>query len=241
MIDYNNLFKVGEINEIAILFAEEYKRKACVYLLRFGEETYIGSTLNLFERVTQHQVNLRKGKGVCPPDLWDLLKLCEIFVLYTFTKEEIENSIPRKGSPSRKMLQEEQRFVLLLNPTLNKRTPNGKMNPFSYSEKTPFNLFEAKRDIIEARMVSQRNVVRNQADQRTNWKHWDSWDEKRTAYYERSRRAKEEREKTRKNWDENNPTIKKWREIQDKTDIATTVQGHRIYIHFLTFHEEGEK
>lgn len=27
MIDYNNLFKVGEINEITTLIAEEYKKK----------------------------------------------------------------------------------------------------------------------------------------------------------------------------------------------------------------------
>lgn len=238
MIDYNNLFKVGEINEITTLIAEEYKKKACVYLLRFGEETYIGCTLNLYERILQHQMNLRRGKGVCPPDLWDLLKLCEVYVLYTFTEEESEQSRPHRAEAKHKMQQEEQRFVLLLSPTLNKMAPDGRGNPFASNEKTPFNLFEAERDKLEAKMVSHRSVVRNYADQRTNWKHWGSWDEKRTAYYERSRRAKEERDKTRKNWDENNPTIKKWREIQDKTDIATTVQGYRIYIHFLTFHEE---
>jgi hypothetical protein len=215
MIDYNNLFKVGEINEITTLIAEEYKKKACVYLLRFGEETYIGCTLNLYERILQHQMNLRRGKGVCPPDLWDMLQLCEVYILYSF-KEYDQN----------RLLTEEQRFALLLNPTLNKMNPLRDQNPFGKRINEPLDLFQKHKDALMSEMVNKRNVTQNYPNQKSKRGKWiDNEMEQR--------RKQRELNKMKENWDYTDPILQKWQKSFNKVDKVKRKVFQRTKIEFI--------
>jgi hypothetical protein len=231
MIDYNNLFKVGEINEVTTFLVKEYRKVPCVYLLRFGEEFYIGATTNLERRLNNHQNALRSRKGVCPPDLWDMLRLCEVYILYSFTEEETMNI-----SYTRKLAQEEQRFCLLLSPTLNKMLPKGTYNPFALNRYTKLDLYKENEEELTSLMITRRVVKRNYGDQRTNWKFDKKRNEREKQYNEKKKQVKKQREKMIAQWDKSDPLYKSWEAQQEKTDKAVYIAGD-CRIRFKVFHK----
>jgi hypothetical protein len=215
MIDYNNLFKVGEINDLNFLLVKEYANVPCVYLLRFGSEFYIGSTTSLEARLESHKIALRNGKGVCPPDLWDMLQLCEVYILYSF-KEYDQN----------RLLTEEQRFALLLNPTLNKMNPLRDQNPFGKRINEPLDLFQKHKDALMSEMVNKRNVTQNYPNQKSKRGKWiDNEMEQR--------RKQRELNKMKENWDYTDPILQKWQKSFNKVDKVKRKVFQRTKIEFI--------
>lgn len=65
MIDFDTLEKVGEYKDGNLTWFVN-KIENVVYLIRIGEDTYIGSSKNLHRRFSQHISSLRAGKHASP-------------------------------------------------------------------------------------------------------------------------------------------------------------------------------
>lgn len=123
MINYDKLEKVGEYRngELNIWFKPVYgKDEGVVYLLRFGNDYYIGSSSNVKKRIYSHIQSLRSGKHSSPlvQRAFNNTTSFEVYLLMR-TYNRIQN-----------MQMAEQGFILLLNPSLNGALPKGSKNPF---------------------------------------------------------------------------------------------------------------
>ena len=91
MIDVSKYEKVGEYhNEYMVWFSS--KRENIVYLIKFGNEFYVGSSKNIRRRFSQYIATLNKGKysAVKVQSAFNKNKSFEVFILEHTLKDNLE-------------------------------------------------------------------------------------------------------------------------------------------------------
>lgn len=107
MINYDKLEKVGEYKDGSLTWYTD-KEENVVYLIRIGEESYIGSTKNLRRRFSQYVADLTHGV-YCSPRVQNAFSEDKSFIIYILER------VPESGE----IREREQFFIDLISPELN--------------------------------------------------------------------------------------------------------------------------
>lgn len=146
MLNTKSLFKIGEISEGIALVCHELKNQSGVYLLYFTPELfYIGSTKNFRNRLTDHCTNLKKGIGVIDLSTWNKLQKAEMYLL--------ELVSDKKNVQTRLCV--ENKYIVLLQPTLNKFIPLAKTKYFTQNNEKYKNIKINAFELQKAQLKSE--------------------------------------------------------------------------------------
>jgi hypothetical protein len=146
MLNTKSLFKIGEISEDMALVCNELQKQSGVYLLYFTPELfYIGSTKNFKRRLVRHCTNLKKGIGVIDLSTWNKLQKAEMYLLELVSdKKKIQTRLCA-----------ENKYIVLLQPTLNKFIPLGKTKYFTQDNEQYKNIKINAFELQKAQLKSE--------------------------------------------------------------------------------------
>lgn len=118
MINYDKLEKVGEYKDGSLTWFTD-KEENVVYLIRIGDESYIGSTKNLRRRFSQYITDL-SNNTYCSPTMQEQFNKTREFTIFIIERV-IDNNLR----------EQEQFHIDTLQPSLNTKTTayNGKDIP----------------------------------------------------------------------------------------------------------------
>ncbi|UVQ95092.1 hypothetical protein NXW23_11730 [Bacteroides caccae] len=123
MIDYDKLEKVGEYKDgkLSLWFKKASEEEGDVYLLKFGTDTYIGSTTCMKRRMNTHISMLRSGKHQTTK-MQEIFNSNMSFDIYLLMRISGIGSVVQFA---------EQALIKLLNPTISSCLPKGNTCPFT--------------------------------------------------------------------------------------------------------------
>ena len=107
MINYDKLGKVGEYKDGSLTWFTD-KEENVVYLIRIGEDSYIGSTTNIRRRFAQYVADL-KHIVYCSPKVQDAFNEKGRFIIYLLERVTDASNLRTR----------EQFFIDLISPNLN--------------------------------------------------------------------------------------------------------------------------
>ncbi len=161
-----NWFSLNKNGSIIVLMTKELEKKPGVYIYFYildKNKIYIGSSVNVAKRLIDHKNSFNKSLKICPKFYncvnkygWNNFRVGVLEYLdFKIQINLVNKALLRKG-----LLEREQFYFDILNPTLNVNKIAGSSLGFRHSEETRNNLsLRARHGVIVKALDKDNNVV----------------------------------------------------------------------------------